>query len=609
MRLVRSAAAVLAVTLLWPSAVLAIEPGAPEQLIEPEAAVGIKLRQALLTAGEGVDRLTSAQRKSIDRFYQERGNTPIWTDGVGLLPAAFAVMDEIRKADDWGLDAASYKLPQISKTEGAIVAIDRLVEAERLLSIAVSRYAAEARAGRVDPARYSGMIERGNVPPEPYDVLSKITLAKDPAEFLVSFNPTHPQFEALRLKLAELRKAGGLSTAEPPTVEIPPGPLLKPGMRHPDVVLLRQRLKVAIPEGADPFDGEVYDEFLEEAVRNYQIAEGLKADGIVGKTLRAHLNGAPQPEDKATQIERVLVNMERWRWLPSDLGSLYIWNNIPEFLTRVVKDGAVIYEERIVVGKPKTPTPIFSDEMEYVEFHPFWNVPDSIKTNELLPGLMAGRDPLGRQGLVAKYKGRTVDPYSVDWSSIDIRRFHIYQPPGRGNALGIVKFMFPNKHDVYMHDTPSKSLFNASARAFSHGCMRVRNPLKFAEVVLGEGLGWDRKEIDRHVANGENQQVRFDRKIPIHITYFTATVTETGELVTRSDIYGHDRRLMAALNGAEPIFDDLSDSEVVTSDIEDIPVMPAKKKKRTRIVVNEDEPGVDIIKPKKKRSDTSTTKR
>ncbi len=317
-------------------------------------------------------------------------------------------------------------------------------------------------------------------------MLAKITLAKEPAEYLVSFHPTHPQFEALRLKLAELRKA--TARPEEAAVIVPPGPLLKPGMRHPDIVSLRQRLKVSLPAGADPFDGELYDEFLEEAVRNFQIAEGLKPDGLVGKTVRAKLNGS-EPESQSAQIERVLVNMERWRWLPSDLGGLYIWNNIPEFLTRVMKDGAPIFEERIVVGKPKTPTPIFSDVMEYVEFHPFWNVPDSIKQNELLPGLMSGRDPLARQGLVAKYKGRTVDPYSVDWSTVDIKRFHIYQPPGRGNALGIIKFMFPNKHDVYMHDTPSKSLFNASVRAFSHGCMRVRNPLKFAEVVLGEGFG------------------------------------------------------------------------------------------------------------------------
>jgi murein L,D-transpeptidase YcbB/YkuD len=587
-------AAALAVALATVTAARAIEPGAPEQLIEPEAAVGIKLRQSLLSSNEARDRLTSAQRQSIDRFYQERGNTPIWTDGVGLLPSAFAVMDEIRKADAWGLDAASYTLPKISKSEGALVAIDRLAEAERLISVAVARYAAEARAGRIDPARYTGMIERANIPPDPYDVLSRILLAKDPAEFLVSFNPTHPQFEALRLKLAALRDAAG--APEESVVEIPPGPLLKPGMRHSDIVLLRQRLKVALPAGADPFDGDLYDEFLEEAVRNFQIAEGLKPDGVVGKSLRARLNGG-QPDSKDTQIERVLVNMERWRWLPADLGSLYIWNNIPEFLTRVMQDGAPIFEERIVVGKPKTPTPVFSDEMEYVEFHPFWNVPDSIKQNELLPGLMSGSDVLSRQGLVAKYRGRTVDPYEIDWSTVDIRRFHIYQPPGRGNALGVIKFMFPNKHDVYMHDTPSKSLFNSPVRAFSHGCMRVRNPLKFAEVVLGLGLGWDRREIDRHLARGQNHQVHFDRKIPIHITYFTAYVDDAGKLAFRNDLYGQDRRLMAALNGAEPLFSDaIGDPDLIG----DIPVL-SMKRKQTQIVENEDEPSVLVNGKKKKR--------
>ncbi|MEZ5924919.1 MAG: L,D-transpeptidase family protein [Hyphomicrobiaceae bacterium] len=606
MRFAATAAALLLISIGWMPPAGAIEPGAPEQLIEPEAAVGIKLRQSLLSSNERADRLTSAQRKSIDRFYQERGNTPIWTDGVGLLPSAFAVMDEIRKADDWGLDAKSYTLPLISKQEGALVAIDRLVEAERLLSVAVARYAAEAAAGRVDPARYTGMVERAVTPPDPYDVLSQIILSKDPSEFLLKFQPSHPQFEALRLKLAELRKqAAGVSTEA--FIEIPPGPLLKPGMKHPDVALLRQRLNVPLAAGADAFDTDVYDEFLEEAVRNYQVNSGLKPDGIVGKNMRASLNGA-KPASPTAQIERVLANMERWRWLPRDLGPLYIWNNIPEFLTRVVKDGAPIYEERIVVGKPNTPTPVFSDEMEYVEFHPFWNVPDSIKKNELLPGLISGRDPLTRQGLVAKYKGRTVDPYSVDWSTVDIRRFHIYQPPGRGNALGVIKFMFPNKHDVYMHDTPSKSLFNSSVRAFSHGCMRVRNPLKFAEVVLGEGLGWTRREIDRQLAKGQNQQVPFAHKIPVHITYFTAYVDGTGALAFRSDLYGHDKRLIAALNGAEPLFAETMSDGDVTGDIAEIPVLP-KKRKKTQFVVNEDDPAVIVGKKKKRRLDNNVSRR
>ena len=342
-------------------------------------------------------------------------------------------------------------------------------------------------------------------------------------------------------------------------------------------------------------------------MRNYQVAEGLKPDGLVGNKLRVRLNGV-KPESKNAQIERVLVNMERWRWLPSDLGSLYIWNNIPEYLTRVMKDGAKIYEERIVVGKAKTPTPVFSDEMEYAEFHPFWNVPNSIKQNELLPSLMSGNNPLARQGLVAQYKGRTIDPYSVDWQSIDIRRFHIYQPPGRGNALGVIKFMFPNKHDVYMHDTPSKSLFNASVRAFSHGCMRVRNPLKFAEVVMGEGLGWTRSDIDRQLAKGVNQQVPFKRKIPIHITYFTAYVGESGELAFRNDIYGQDRRLFAALEGTEPLFvEDMSNSEL-TDEFGTITVLP-RKRKTTRIVENEDDPSIFVTKKKKRPADDVTSKR
>jgi murein L,D-transpeptidase YcbB/YkuD len=205
----------------------------------------------------------------------------------------------------------------------------------------------------------------------------------------------------------------------------------------------------------------------------------------------------------------------------------------------------MVHTERVVVGRTNTQTPVFSDEMEQVIFHPFWGVPDSIKKDELLPSLMRGNtDILARNNLRLQFRGREVDPRTVDWSRADMRKFHVYQPPGRDNVLGLVKFRFPNHHAVYMHDTPAKNLFNAQVRTFSHGCMRVRDPLKLAAVVLGADRGWTQQQVDAAVRKGpKNNWINLNQKVPVHITYFTAWVEDDGRLSTFVDIYGHETRI------------------------------------------------------------------
>jgi len=242
--------------------------------------------------------------------------------------------------------------------------------------------------------------------------------------------------------------------------------------------------------------------------------------------------------------------MEAWRWMPDDLGQLHIFVNVPEFLVRVIKDGTIIHEERIVSGGPETQTPIFSDMMRTVVFQPDWKVPESIKINELLPKLRAGSNPIEGQGLVIKRNGRTIDAWDVDWGSADIRNYYIYQPPGDANVLGVVKFLFPNKHSVYLHDTPSKRLFNEKVRTFSHGCMRVRNPVRLAEVIMSEDKGWDADQVRELVTSGpEDNDIALDKPIPVHVTYFTNWVTESGELKTFGDVYGHEQRIKLGLEG------------------------------------------------------------
>ena len=303
-----------------------------------------------------------------------------------------------------------------------------------------------------------------------------------------------------------------------------------------------------------------FDEEVAEAVRRFQIAHGAVDDGAVGAGTRRLLNGGrpPHAAGSPAQIRAVLLNMERWRWLPHDLGEFYVTVNIPEFMLRVVKDDGPVHTSRVVVGKTRTPTPVLSDEIQTVVFGPYWNVPTSIKVDEIRPYLRQeaswffggggwNTSVLQRHGLGVRYGGREIDPDSVDWNRVDIRNLELYQPPGPGNVLGKVKFVFPNKHDVYMHDTPQKYLFAHPVRAESHGCMRVQNPDQLAAILMKHDQGWSQARTYSSLDTGYDFQVPLRGRIPVHITYFTVKVNSDGSLSTYGDIYGHDLRMAAAL--------------------------------------------------------------
>ncbi len=386
-----------------------------------------------------------------------------------------------------------------------------------------------------------------------------IAIRSDPAAYLRSFQPDQPQFEALRQKLIELR-GGKVETAEP-SVTIPDGPVLKLGVEHEQVALLRKRLDVPSQnDGGTPVNEMKFDEAVLQAVRQFQLAHGSIPDGMVGSGTRQLLNHGQQPHEvgSPSRIRAVLINMERWRWLPHDLGPFYVTVNIPEFMLRVVEDDKQAYTTRVVVGKPDKQTPIFSNEMQEIVFGPFWNVPTSIKIEEIRPYLREeaawffggggwNTSVFQRHDLRVKYAGREIDPSAVDWNRIDIRNTEIYQPPGPTNVLGRVKFVFPNKHDVYMHDTPQKFLFANAVRAESHGCMRVQNPDQLAAVLLKQDQHWSQAQTMSAIENGYDQHIALQHKIPVYISYFTLKVNDDGSVSTYGDIYGHDARMAAAL--------------------------------------------------------------
>ena len=356
-------------------------------------------------------------------------------------------------------------------------------------------------------------------PPETGAVLAALLAAPDADAALQAYNPPQPGYRALRAKLAEGRAT---HPAPPPSVRIPPGVTLKPGMRDARAPLLRQRL------GLPASDDLLYDAALSDAVAAFQREAGLRDSGLLTRATTAALSADPSANASAAEIG---ANMERWRWLPRDLGGRYVMVNIPEYELRLVSEGAVAHQARVVVGKADTPTPVFSHPMEFLVVNPSWNVPPSILQKEFLPKLAVDPDYAAKLGYEVIRKGD---------------RISIRQPPGERNALGHIKFMFPNRHAVYIHDTPSRSLFANDARAYSHGCVRVQDPFRLGEIVLGREAGWSEGRLRALVGKGE-RTVRLATPLPVHIVYFTAFVDEGGRLQTRADIYGHDAKLRAAL--------------------------------------------------------------
>ncbi len=482
-----------------PTAPVAPVPVAPA-LAEPTPTPVVAEKPAFTFGADLVARLKSlkladaklrADRDAAVKVYEARNGAPFWVGEDGFRTEAIALMNEIRNADSYGLQAAAYKLPAETWTGKPEVA--QVLEAESALSLAALAYARHARGDRIEPTALSKLIDRKAQLYEPTSVLVELGNAEKPDDYLRSLHPAHPQFERLRLKYMAVRTGQSLVIANAPQ-------------------------PVATP---DPVPGK-----------------SAKKGPV-----------APAPLTNTQLEKKLLANLEMWRWMP-DMGTTHIQNNVPEFTTRLVRDGKTVHLERIVTGRPDTPTPIFSDAMSIVVFKPFWNVPESIKWKELQPQLARNPGSLAKAGLRAAYNGKEVDPASVDWTTTDLRAFHVFQPPGAGNALGVVKFLFPNKHDVYMHDTPQKPLFEQSARAFSHGCMRVRDPLKFAELLLAHDKGMTRAQVNQLAATGpDNNEIRLSKKVPIHITYFTAHVDDDGTMKTFSDIYGHEKKIHLGLEG------------------------------------------------------------
>ncbi|MCC6890421.1 MAG: L,D-transpeptidase family protein, partial [Hyphomicrobiales bacterium] len=400
-------------------------------------------------------------------------------------------------------------------------------------------YAHDIRTGVVVPSDVDPGIARHVPVRDPLATLISFSQSA-PGVFLRNLPPKAPQYVQLmkaKLDLERVVARGGWG----PTVQ---AKKLEPGDTGPAVVQLRERLIALgyLPRSASArFDGA-----MQKAVQRFQIDQGLSADGVAGEVTIAEINRAPEE-----RLRAVIVAMERLRWMNGiPLGARHIWVNLPDFTAKIIDNGKVTFETVTVVGMNQADrrSPEFSDEMEYMVVNPTWNVPRSIAVKEYLPMLQQNPNAVGHLKLVDN-RGRVVDRAAVDFTQFTTRNFpfSMSQAPSDGNALGLVKFMFPNKYNIYLHDTPSKSLFARESRAFSHGCIRLGDPFDFAYALLARQVSDPVAEFERHLVTRRETVVNLETKVPVHIVYFTAWPSAKGRIEYRRDVYGRDGRIFDAL--------------------------------------------------------------
>ena len=474
-------------------------------------------------------------------FYAaDRNYKPLWVRDNGPKSKAREVLQIFHDAGKMGLNPANYRVTQLDRMM-SVTTPRELAELELQLTRSFIDFGRDINRGVVQPKDAS---RENAITAKELGALTLIDGAENAdniANYVATLEPQTPEYHRLKQALADyqaIAAKGGFPV-------IGKGSTLKPGMKDKRIVQIRDYLKLTgdLNPDADK-GGDLYDIDLVPAVKWFQFRHGLTEDGIIAATTYEAMS-----VPVASRIRQIELNMERRRWMDDDLGKYYILVNVADQELKVVKDGKTIHTARVVVGKPYTRTPVFSEKMRYVVLNPYWNVPPNIANGEYLPKLKRNPGVLAKEHIRVFSSAGEVNPYAVNWSALSRMPYALRQDSGGKNALGKVKFMFPNKFNVYLHDTPSKSLFNKDLRIFSHGCMRVQNPLDLAEILLAD-QGWSRQRIDDTVAAGGGERIiNLKTQVPVHVTYLTAWVNKDGAVNFRRDPYKRDDQLSEVLTG------------------------------------------------------------
>ncbi|MEX2156076.1 MAG: L,D-transpeptidase family protein [Gemmatimonadales bacterium] len=519
----------------------------PPPPVPPDEPVAERIRTRVEAAGGE----PLYERAALGGFYARRSFRPAWSNEQGPNRLADDLVDALGRADLEGLWPEDYHLAGIralltavreDASSGRTTEPDRLAELDLLLTDAFLLYGSHLLAGRVDPETLHPRWEANRRGADLATVLEDALDSRNVARALQRLAPTQDGYRWLRGALARERAAAA-SGGWP---ALPEGPVLKRGDRAPAVAVLRERLRLEGDLRADGKrqDAELFDAALEQAVQQFQQRHGLEAVGVVTPTTRAELNVSA-----ATRAEQLRLNLERWRWLPQDLGRRRIIVNIAAYELEVIEDEVVVLAMRVVVGKRYRRTPVFSDTVRYIVLNPSWYVPRNIAVQDLLPKIQHDPSYLERFQMHVFEGSAPIDPATVDWSAVtaDNFKYRLNQEPGRLNALGRIKFAFPNAYDVYLHDTPSRELFDEAQRDFSSGCIRLEKPLDLAVYLMKKNGRWNREALELALDEGTERAVYLPRPMPVQLLYWTAWADEDGTIQFRSDIHGLDRPLADAL--------------------------------------------------------------
>jgi murein L,D-transpeptidase YcbB/YkuD len=482
-------------------------------------------------------------------IYTETGMQPLWVTGEGPTEKGEIILRYLKNSSQHGLDPREYQVDRLLDL-WSTEEVDEFAELDTILTYNLVKYVHDISYGQLKPLESDPELfaEAGDQSFNPVLTIKQILVTGDLEIFLASLPPQHSHYRALQGGLEYYRKIaaqGGWST-------VAEGPSLRPGDTDERIKAVRKRLQVTNPSLMTPDDTAVtsYDLQLEQAVLEFQQQHGLEPDGIVGKNTVAAMNISA--EEKVTSI---LMNMARWRWHAHDLGEKYVLVNIAGFNLKAFQGEEIALDIPVIVGQQQHETPVFSDNIKYIDFNPFWNITPNIARNEELPELRKNKNHLVDRHvrLFSSWQEDAVelDSTAIDWHNVSrsqIAGYKLRQDPGPWNALGKIKFVFPNKYAVYMHDTPAHNLFNRTQRDFSHGCIRVSDVLSLAIFLLKDQRdGRSAEEIEEIYNQDQRRVIRLSEPVPVHITYQTAWVDKSGTIRFNRDLYGRDTKLQEAL--------------------------------------------------------------